>query len=59
MSTEHPRLVLVTGLEKACLLYHKDDLAYPNLFKSVRYGCYYADADELRAWRLQHTSEGQ
>ena len=57
------KLVQVTDpLELRALDLGKGELNYPKLIQEiidgVAYNAYYADADELRLWRLQHTSTG-
>ena len=50
-----PKLAVVNVIEVDQM--ERDCLCCPSLFQAPN-GVWWADADELRAWRLQHTSEG-
>lgn len=59
--SDKPRLVVVGHTEAKALMADPANLAVPSLVR-IRSGqgvAYMADADELRAWRLQHTSQGE
>jgi hypothetical protein len=54
-----PRLTMITDrVELAELLRHNGELGYPQLQADNTFE-FWADADELKAWRLQHTSDGE
>ena len=48
-----PKLAVVNVIEVDQM--ERDCLCCPSLFQADN-GVWWADADELRAWRLQHTS---
>lgn len=57
---DKPRLIEVTdSAELAALDASKGDIGAPFTLRIVKGGKVFADADELRAWRLQHTSQSE
>lgn len=52
--TDKHRMVMVTGEELVTLQADQPNIGVPILTKMT--GVYWADADELRLWRSQHTS---
>lgn len=57
--TAKPRFVQVTGVELDYLFTHSSDLGVPSVHAFNDGPPYLADADELRAWRSQHTSQSE
>lgn len=54
-----PKLTLIRNPDElAELLRHNGELGYPQLQADNTFE-FWADADELRAWRATHTSDGE
>lgn len=51
--------ILNVGTELDALLARQDDIGTPTVMWSPATGIPHAYTDELRAWRLQHTSAGK
>ena len=61
MSNDKPRLVEVTSDELDTILADRADIARPYIFSSRINNRihFFANAEDIRAWRLQHTSQGE